>query len=64
MPITKLFDTNRKNTHLGLQKDACASEYRKFQTKIEINYQTGKNIASTNKDLETFYKNWIKNFQF
>ena len=32
MPITKLFDTNRKNTHLGLQKDACASEYRKFQT--------------------------------
>ena len=24
-----------KNTYLGLQKDACSSEYRKFQTKIE-----------------------------
>ena len=35
MPFTKLFDTNRKNTYLRLQKDACASEYRKFQTKSE-----------------------------
>ena len=24
-----------KNIYLGLQKDACASEYRKFQTKSE-----------------------------
>ena len=35
MPFTKLFDTNRKNTYLRLQKDACASEYSKFQTKSE-----------------------------
>ena len=35
IPFTKLFDTNRKNTYLRLQKDACASEYRKFQTKSE-----------------------------
>ena len=35
MPFTKLFDANRKNTYLRLQKDACTSEYRKFQTKSE-----------------------------
>ena len=33
-----------------------------FKLKVKIYYQTEKNIASTNKDLETFYKNWIKNF--
>ena len=35
-----------------------------FKLKLKINYQTGKKIASKNKDLETFNKNWIKNFQF
>ena len=32
MPFTKLFHSNRKNAYLGLQKDACTSKYRQFQT--------------------------------
>ena len=35
MPFTKLFHSNRKNAYLGLQKDACTSKYRQFQTKSQ-----------------------------
>ena len=28
----------------------------------KVNYQTEKDIATKNKDLETFYKKWTENF--
>ena len=34
-----------------------------FKLKMpKVNYQTEKDIATKNKDLETFYKKWTENF--
>lgn len=62
MPFTKLFNTDRKNTYLGLQKDACSSKYRRFQTKSKSIIKRKNYFASKNEDLDTFYKKWTKNF--
>ena len=55
--IGKIHIWDSRRTHEHPNKES-------FKLKLKINYQTGKKIASKNKDLETFYKNWIKNFQF
>ena len=42
----------------------CISEIAEgFKLKMpKVNYQTEKDIATKNKDLETFYKKWTENF--